>query len=237
MTEYAANSVAEGKLSAHRLFLIAARIGDYPAREATEQILGLLQEENTADGCDGVSPHWRDILPHLTPDAFTDLCPDYIDIFDKNGHTNPLYETQYGRNRILAKGTDLADIAGFYKAFNLKYGPASVGREMHDHIAVELEFYAHLLLRECYCDLATDSEGVSIIRDARRKFMTAHLGRFAGAICTRPGVESHAFYAPVFCWIAALIEKECAVLQVHPEKLEWIAADKNAGDAIACAVK
>ena len=66
-----------------------------------------------------------------------DLRSAYVDLFDRGGDRASLYETEYGRMRGMSKGNDLADIAGFYRAFGLDLDP-DTARETGDHVAIEL---------------------------------------------------------------------------------------------------
>lgn len=70
-------------------------------------------------------------------------------------------------------GVVLSDIAGFYKAFGL-----SPSEELPiDHLSVESEFMAQLLLREAYALTNDNEEMREIVVDAERKFLRDHLGR------------------------------------------------------------
>lgn len=146
-----------------------------------------------------------------------DLRSEYIDLFDRGREAIPLYETEYARARTMVKGSELVDIAGFYKAFGLQIGP-----EMVDHIAVELEFYGWLLQKSDYLLEIQDTEGHEIVLDARKKFLKSHLGPFAQAICERPGLAKSEFYSAVFSHCRDLVHAECAKLEVPIERLNWV---------------
>ncbi len=56
------------------------------------------------------------------------------------------YETEYTTPDALYKAHQLADIAGFYRAFGLEM--STENRERPDHLAAELEFMHFLALKE-----------------------------------------------------------------------------------------
>jgi nitrate reductase assembly molybdenum cofactor insertion protein NarJ len=154
--------------------------------------------------------------------ALDTLRSEYIAIFDRGrGHTS-LYETEYGREHALVKGNALADIAGFYRAFGLEFGHQEGVHEMLDHVSVELEFYALLLMKQEALAAGTDADGQAIVLEARQKFLDAHLGRFMSAIAKRPGVTASAFYGPVLAWCRNLVAQECARLGISPVSVDWL---------------
>lgn len=89
------------------------------------------------------------------------------------------YETEYGREEIFQQAHELADIAGFYRAFGLK--PAPEDGERPDHIACELEFLAFLSLKEAYAIEKADEEMLEITKAAAKKFLRDHAGAFGRA--------------------------------------------------------
>ncbi|MDJ0269679.1 MAG: molecular chaperone TorD family protein [Aigarchaeota archaeon] len=78
----------------------------------------------------------------------------------------------------VAIGPTLADIAGFYAAFGMQ-----LTKDIPmDHLAVEMEFMAHLALREAYAVLHRNEEMFDTVVDAQRKFLRDHLSRTAAYI-------------------------------------------------------
>lgn len=75
-------------------------------------------------------------------------------------------------------GAILADIAGFYRAFNLK----TSGETPMDHLSVELEFMANLALKEAYAILNRNEEMLEIVTKAGRDFLRDHLSRTAAYV-------------------------------------------------------
>lgn len=92
----------------------------------------------------------------------------------------PPYSSRYGTADLGAGHREmqlLADVSGFLQAFGLNRSGLHTDRE--DHVALELEFVALLCTRE----VAATNEGLSdraeVVREARRRFLADHLGRFA----------------------------------------------------------
>jgi DMSO reductase family type II enzyme chaperone len=93
------------------------------------------------------------------------------------GLSGPLvYETEYGLPHEFRQSQELADIAGFYRAFGLRVGGRI--RERPDHIAAELEFMAVLALKEACAQEAGEAQGRDVCREAQRRFLEDHLGRW-----------------------------------------------------------
>jgi len=156
-----------------------------------------------------------------------DLRSAYLELFDRGGERASLYESEYGRMRGMSKGNTLADLSGFYQAFGVTVDQEQV-HELPDHLAVELEFYALLLLKQEH--LREDAEGRAVVEDARRKFLTDHLGRFACAVEERADVRADPQYGPVFAWCRGLVERECGALGVTPAPLDFFADPEGKGE-------
>jgi nitrate reductase assembly molybdenum cofactor insertion protein NarJ len=159
----------------------------------------------------------------------------YVELFDRGKGRVSLYETEHGRMRGLSKGHDLADLAGFYAAFGLALDTSDL-HEMLDHLAVELEFYGVLLLKQAILSQEGDGEGAAIVLDARKKFLTDHLGRFVTAIADQPAVREDAAYGQLLAWCAALTANQCAMLAVTPAPLDFFPEHREPDD-VECGKK
>ncbi len=147
----------------------------------------------------------------------------YIALFENGAGRCPIHETEYGRMRGMAKGNELADLAGFYTAFGLTRADGDQAAVMGDHLAVELEFYGTLLAKQAAVLEAGDDEGRFVVEQARRSFLGDHLGRVAPAVASQPVVAEHPLYGPIFAATRALVEDECRRLAVAPAPLDFVA--------------
>jgi TorA maturation chaperone TorD len=88
----------------------------------------------------------------------------------------PPYETEYsGSNDTFFRSQQLADIAGFYRAFGIE--PAAQAPERPDHVSLELEFMAVLLLKSrlAGCEGSEAAQKTQVCLDAQRSFFADHL--------------------------------------------------------------
>lgn len=137
-----------------------------------------------------------------------------LHLFHETGLTGlPPYETEYSSTHVFAKSQDLADIAGFYRAF----GFSSENRERPDHVSAELEFMRVLCLMESYAEAQGSEERLDVAIDAQRKFMTDHLGRWFGFFCEQLAENSNiAFYRTLAEFSCTFIAKELQTLRASP---------------------
>lgn len=198
-------------------FVLASVITAYPDEGFHCAIRELCEDENLE-----IPAELRSKLEDFIADEgkVDDLRSEYIATFDQSKSLNPLYETEYGRNRPMFKAAELADIAGFYRAFGFEIDPEA-SREMPDHVSVELEFYSLLMMKARYLLERGDQAGFEILSDGMRKFMTDHLGRFVSSILSRQGTQNSDFYSTVFQWVNSLVVKECERIGARPESLAW----------------
>lgn len=145
----------------------------------------------------------------------------------------PPYEGEYGHPHIFQKTQCLADNAGFLEAFGLALAPGLADRL--DHIAVELEFLHVLAAKEAYA-LAHNhgEEQLAMVRDATRRYLKDHLGRWVPAFAAR--LESKAQdgpYAALARLLAAFIAEETQALDVAPV-LATLAASQSDDELAMC---
>lgn len=210
-------------------FVLASVLTSYPDADFQSAVIELSQDENII-----LPESLKNVLSIYLQNSsqIDELRSEYVDIFDQSKSLNPLYETEYGRERAMFKANELSDIAGFYRAFGFEMDQDGA-REMVDHISVELEFYSLLQMKHLYLQDAFDLNGCEIVHDAMKKFMESHLGRFVPAILERQGVKNSSIYLQVFSWVQQVVANECARLGVNPEKASWFSS-QVADEDVCC---
>ena len=143
----------------------------------------------------------------------------------------PPYETDYCRQTFsVYRSQRMADVAGCYRAFGLE--PSRDRPERHDHLALELEFMAWLLVKERHAlrrDGAEAAEQAAVCRDAQRLFVREHLAWWVPAFALalrrkadglRDARDLHepprSALGAVGAALAAFIAAERAVLGIEP---------------------
>lgn len=213
-------------------FVLASLLTSYPDPRFENYVQIFLEEPELK-----IPESLRSCLKdYQEPSRVEELRSHYIDVFERGQKTNSPHETEYGRHRAMAKGQELGDIAGFYRAFGFEVESEGANREMLDHISVELEFYALLLMKQQAFAEDKNQEASEITLDGRKKFLLSHLGRFAGAIGRRPGVQESIYYREVYAWLETLLDEECRSLGIAPDKTDWIDSEKaGESDEFKCA--
>jgi DMSO reductase family type II enzyme chaperone len=160
------------------------------------------------------------------------------------GHTArgavPPYETEYGADSLFGPMHEMSDLAAFYRAFGLRLAPTA--HERPDHVACECEFLAFLGRKEAYAAERSDESMLEATRQATRRFLRDHLGRwgpgFGRAVARRDG---DGFYGSLGTLCAEFVTAECLRVGVPtgPELLRLrLAAGLDVpaacGDAGAC---
>lgn len=167
-----------------RVYRCLARAFRYPDRAIYEQI------------CDEDLPELSGAIERLGGDAelieccetfvacmlgaeLPELAQAYLKTFEpSNGAERPPCETAHAPETPqegLVRNYELADIAGFYRAFGVEMTP---GAERVDHIAVELEFLHLLAVKTAFAEENGELENADICRDAASNFLNGHLGRW-----------------------------------------------------------
>jgi nitrate reductase assembly molybdenum cofactor insertion protein NarJ len=119
----------------------------------------------------------------------------------------PVYETDYGPRDVWRQSNELADIAGFYRAFG--FDPLG---ERPDHAAVELEFLHVLAYKEAWATAHRDEAHADVCRKATVAFARDHalawLPALAGRIEVLAGAGPYAVCARLLnAWCAAESER------------------------------
>ncbi len=188
------------------------------ALDAAQSRAALAQVRRTLDGvdADALAAAYRRIFGHIAAGD----CPPY--------------EGEYGNAHIFQKTQCLADNAGFLAAFRLAVAPGFTDRL--DHIAVELEFMHVLAAKESYAlSRGHGEERLALVREAARKYLRDHLGRWAFAFAAR--LERKAQdgpYAALARLLAAFLAEETLALDVEPVPATLVAGEPQPDEAEPC---
>lgn len=116
------------------------------------------------------------------PDSVEALQAEYDRVFGLvPARECPPYETEYhATSEPFFQSQQMADVAGFYRAFGLQ--PTLVLPERPDHLGLELEFMAFLLLKKRLA--SEDVEQVRVCEEAERDFFREHLAWWVPSFAT-----------------------------------------------------
>jgi TorA maturation chaperone TorD len=127
-------------------------------------------------------------------------------------------EIEYGDLRAdpLFQPHRLSDLAAFFAAFGLELAPDAA--ERIDHISIELEFMSVLAAKEAHAlEHGSDADALAIVREAQRKFLREHLGRWSPAFSRRLArMAEGGMLGLVAKLLGGVIQLECARLNVPP---------------------
>lgn len=140
----------------------------------------------------------------------------------------PPYETEYCPQTFsVYRSHQLADIAGFYRAFGLE--PSRKSPERHDHIALELEFMAWLNAKTLYALEQGDEDHAKLCQDAQVHFFRDHLAWWttAFALALRRKADGirderdltsppQSFQGAIGALLAAFVPAERSILGIAP---------------------
>jgi TorA maturation chaperone TorD len=140
----------------------------------------------------------------------------------------PPCEAFYTAKGIFQETGELADIAGFFKAFGLTLAEG----ERVDHISVELEFMHFLTFKEAYAQTHHDAAKARFCRETQRKFIRDHLGRWGTHFARLLDQKADGgYYSCLASLLAKFVSSEVAFLRVNPEvelaSQEWRSEDSD----------
>lgn len=220
-----------------------ARGFDYPSAETWTWLcaaevqagLGSAVRVIEPDGHAPMRTRLDPLLALLRPEAFEAYHNDYIAVIGHAARGScPVNDIEYGDLKAdpLFQPHRLADLAGFYRAFGMELG--TLADERHDHLSVELEFLAVLTAQEASAlSGVMTGDGLSVCRDAQRKFLREHLGRWAPAFARRlVRVVGDGVLGALARFALAFLERECLRFGVKPGSEDLLLRPADAGAAL-----
>jgi len=182
------------------------------------QTVNLLRAANAFAG-QSLLPSAEGLIRALRPAGFDSFLNAYLAAFGHAARGScPLNEIEYGDIKAdpLFQPHRLADLAAFYRAFGLEV--TEDAGERHDHICLELEFMCVLAVKEAYAhEHQLDADQLVQCRDAQKKFLREHLGRWTPAFTRRlAAATTEPTLRALADFTRAFIESECVRFGVRP---------------------
>ncbi len=155
----------------------------------------------------------------------TELDAEFDRVFGLIGACeSPPYETEFHSSKdTFFRSQEMADVAGFYRAFGLT--PAARDHERPDHLALELEFMAFVLMKqrlalETAADSPDNRDQAELCEETLRAFFRDHLAWWTPAFTLglRRKAE-HGLYAALGQALAAFITSERIRFSLPPPRL------------------
>ena len=127
------------------------------------------------------------------------LGEEYTYLFERTVKCSP-HEGSYPGAPGAERAQPLADLGSFYAAFGLQVSQQR--RDLPDHITMEQEFLGVLLAKEAYALGQGWQEQADICAQARRRFVSDHLGRWLARFSRRLSEEARLDFYPAAADVA-----------------------------------
>lgn len=208
------------------MYKLLAKSFMYPSQEIFDFLSSSLSEDSLSEylescarslgGCEVIIAAQNAF--NRLPDHLS-LEEEYNRLFAHIGSTKcPPYETEYGFDNVFQKTEAMADIAGFYRAYELEI--ANTNTERADFLGTELEFMSYLTASEAYAREQSRQEHLEVCVDTQQKFMRDHLGRwitiFAKILANS---TQNGFYLQLKNLLEEFLESEIVYLNVATLKV------------------
>ncbi len=191
-------------------------------QESLETYLAIDRLSGTGKDTSSIMKAPQLIVDSLNGKSVEDINTEYFKRFGSyiSSKECPIYDTFYGKLDIFQQTQELADITGFYRAFDLKHAD-DVKKDKLDHLSIELEFMHYLTYKEAYALENHGDEQLDICFSAEKKFIKSHLGRWVGHFTLLVNKHSQeGFYACSANLLKDFVELEWKYLRVKPEEVK-----------------
>lgn len=203
-----------------QIYGLLAHLLAYPSRELIGRVLDLApQTLAAAEYLRLPKDDVRRLLERIAAGGVEEIERSYQHCFTLTYSPDvPAYEVAYVSSEIFRQTQEMADIAGFYRAFGA--GIAERETERVDHISVELAFMQLLCLKEAYAAEHGDTEHLRVCRQAQRSFLRDHLLCWAPALAGRLAtVGGTSIHSDVGRLLVAWLDRERVSGKVEPRQI------------------
>lgn len=208
----------------------------YPEPEAIARFQGTgeLALRECGDASSELAPRIQAALETVERSSIDELTAEHSRLFAGEVACSP-YETEYETDPF-AKSHQLADIAGFYRAFGLDVSEEH--RSMVDFIATETEFMAVLCRKEAHAEMNGWPDRRAVSEGAQRAFIEGHLGRWTGVLAAGLRGAASQGSGDLYRRLADLLERCCGLdverFDLHPRLLTRRMVSANDAQPPAC---
>jgi TorA maturation chaperone TorD len=194
----------------------------YPQQGSDERLRGLLEDlaEHPLTAELGLLASVTELAAALAAADPLARAAEYTRLFDNAMLCAP-FETDYQPDPF-AKASQLADVAGFYRAWGVDVARARPTTP--DFVGSELEFMSLLTRKQAYAEACGWGDQDAIARRAQRAFLEDHLGRWVPAFAA--AVNEHAgsgaagrYFATLAAASARLVAGDVAAFGARPVPL------------------
>ena len=192
----------------------------------------------TAVAAIGDLPGAQSPPPLFEGHSFDAFASEHIEAFGHSVRGNcPMNEIEYGDIKAdpLFQPHRLADLAGFYHAFGLEMCEDAAERQ--DHLSIECEFMSVLAAKEAYAlQMGMNEEPLAVCRDAQKKFLREHLGRWTPAFTRRLSrIIGKGPLAALADFTGGFIEADCRRWGVTPGSEDLLLRPIDEAEETLCA--
>lgn len=222
-----------GRAAVYELLAVAFAYPDAESLDELRELLDLIRDHEAAG-----ATSLRDALDEVAECAVSAnvamLGAEHTRLFAGQVACSA-HETEYEFDPF-AKSRQLADIAGFYRAFGLK--PVGERSGPPDFIATECEFMGFLLRKQVYAAAEGLDAQEAICLEAQRSFLEDHLGRWVPVFERelRGQLEVPSLYLAAARLCARFVADEVALLDVRPRPYAQRLSSAGDADPFACAM-
>lgn len=213
----------ESALRHAQIYRFLTEVFLYPQEDWTQDL------SEFAALADGLAPR----LAELPERGLDELQSAYRHTFGMTGSL--CYETEYGLPHEFRQSQELADIAGFYRAFGFEIGGAV--HERPDHIASELEFMYVLALKQAYALERGLTEQADVCAEAQKNFLRDHLARWINLFAERLAQNNDdETYRTLAQFAATFVRRDAEArgLQIEPRRLIEVLPTPPGPDMSSC---
>lgn len=133
----------------------------------------------------------------------------------ESGGDVSIYELAYSPGSLVTNTDQLADIAGFYRAFGLDLPDGA--RDRADALPIQLEFVGFLAMRRAQYRVMGDDEALDIVTDATAAFLEDHLGRWLPRFVeTARDAVDHPAYLALLDALSSLLAEDLERFDAEP---------------------